>query len=100
VESELGELAAPDDYMARLRATLRVYLDENASPARTAGRLSVNKNTVVYRVAKVEEILGHGLAERRSELDAALRLADVLDGLRESAGARQLVTESNRSGAI
>jgi PucR-like helix-turn-helix protein/diguanylate cyclase with GGDEF domain len=85
VESELGELAAPDDHMARLRATLRVYLEENASPARTAGRLSVNKNTVVYRVAKVEEILGHGPAEHRSELDAALRLADVLDGLREAA---------------
>jgi hypothetical protein len=85
VESELRELAAPDDSMARLRATLRVYFEENASPARTSRRLSVNKNTVVYRVAKAQEILGHGLIERRGELDAALRLCDVLDGLRDMA---------------
>lgn len=85
VESELGELIDPTDSMARLRATLRVYLDENASPARTSRRLSINKNTVVYRVAKAEEILGHGILERRSELDAALRLCEVIDGLRELA---------------
>jgi len=85
VESELGELAAPDDTMARLRATLRVYFEENASPARASRRLSVNKNTVVYRVHQAEEILGHGLLERRGELDAALRLCDVVDGLRDLA---------------
>jgi DNA-binding PucR family transcriptional regulator len=83
VESELGELAGPDDSMARLRATLRIYFEENASPARTSRRLSINKNTVVYRVRKAEEILGYGVAERRSELDAALRLCDVLHGLRD-----------------
>jgi len=82
VEAELGELAENSDAAARLRATLRVYLDENASPARTSRRLSVNKNTVVYRVKQAEEILGHPVASRRSELDAALRLADVLEGLR------------------
>jgi DNA-binding PucR family transcriptional regulator len=69
--------------MARLRATLRIYFEENASPARTSRRLSINKNTVVYRVRKAEEILGYGVAERRSELDAALRLCDVLHGLRD-----------------
>jgi DNA-binding PucR family transcriptional regulator len=82
VEAELGELAEPSDSAARLRATLRIYLDENASPARTSRRLGVNKNTVVYRVNKAEEMLGHPLAERRSELDAALRLAEALEGLR------------------
>jgi hypothetical protein len=86
VESELGELAGPDDSMARLRATLRIYFEENASPARTSRRLSINKNTVVYRVSKAEEILGHGVAERRWELDAALRLFDVVDGLRDVVG--------------
>jgi hypothetical protein len=85
VESELGEMAAPTDpMMARLRETLRVYFDENASPSHTARRLNVNKNTVVYRVAKAEELLGHDLADRRPELDAALRLADVADALREA----------------
>jgi len=81
VQTELGELADAGDAAARVRATLRVYLDENASPARTSRRLSVNKNTVVYRVNKAEEMLGHPVAARRSELDAALRLAEVLDGL-------------------
>jgi DNA-binding PucR family transcriptional regulator len=85
VESELGELAAPTDpMMARLREALRVYFDENASPSHTARRLNVNKNTVVYRVAKAEELLGHDLADRRPELEAALRLADVADALREA----------------
>jgi hypothetical protein len=82
VEAELGELAGPSDSAGRLRATLHIYLDEGGSPARTSRRLGVNKNTVVYRVNKAEEILGHPLAARRSELDAALRLAEALDGLR------------------
>jgi hypothetical protein len=83
VESELGELAGDNDSMARLRATLQVYFDENASPVRTSRRLHVNKNTVVYRVTKAEEILGRGLLERRQELEAALRLFGVLEGLRD-----------------
>lgn len=82
VEAELGPLAGPDDSMALLRATLRVYFEENASPVRTSRRLSINKNTVVYRVDKAERILGHGVLERRQEVEAALCLAEVLDGLR------------------
>jgi hypothetical protein len=82
VESELGPLAGPDDSMALLRATLRVYYEENASPVRASRRLSINKNTVVYRVDKAEQILGHGVLERRQEVEAALCLAEVLDGLR------------------
>ena len=65
VEAELGELAGPSDSAVRLRATLRIYLEENSSPARTSRRLSVNKNTVVYRVNKAEEMLGHPVAARR-----------------------------------
>jgi PucR C-terminal helix-turn-helix domain/GGDEF-like domain len=84
VETELGELAAANDSMARLRATLQVYLEENVSPLRTSRRLHISKNTVVYRVTKAEEILGHGLLERRQELEAALRLFGVLEGLRDS----------------
>jgi hypothetical protein len=90
VESELGELAAADDSMARLRATLQVYFEENVSPVRTSRRLNINKNTVVYRVTKAEEILGHGLLERRQELESALRLFVVLDGLRDSFARREL----------
>lgn len=77
VHSELGQLANDDEQMARLRMTLQVYFDENLSPMRTARRLGVNKNTVVYRMEKVEEILGHVVLERRRELEAALQLAHI-----------------------
>ena len=82
VESELGGLAADDDAMARLRATLRVYLAENTSPARTARRLGIHHNTVVYRVNKAEELLGRPIKARRLELESALQIADSLAALR------------------
>jgi hypothetical protein len=83
VEAELGELTSPEDSMARIRATLRVYFEENGSPMRTSRRLGINKNTVSYRVTRAEEILGHDLLRRRAELETALRLHDVLDGLHD-----------------
>jgi DNA-binding PucR family transcriptional regulator len=84
VEAELGALVAPDEQMARLRMTLRVYFEENLSPVRTARRLGVNKNTIVYRVEKVQEILRHDVHERRRELEAAVQLAEIYDALRRS----------------
>jgi DNA-binding PucR family transcriptional regulator len=67
---------------ARLRATLRVYLEENLSPARAARRLGIHQNTVVYRVKRAEEILGHSIEQGRLELEVSLRLSEGLDGLR------------------
>jgi DNA-binding PucR family transcriptional regulator len=81
-EVELGELLAPTDTNARLRATVRVYLEENLSPARAARRLGIHQNTVVYRVKQAEELLGRGVEERRLQLEVALRLAEMIDGLR------------------
>ncbi|PTL55586.1 PucR family transcriptional regulator [Paraconexibacter algicola] len=87
VVAELGELGADTDAMARLRATIRVYLDERLSPARTARRLGIHQNTVVYRAKRAEELLGRSLDDRRLELEIALRLHDGLDGLRGAATA-------------
>jgi DNA-binding PucR family transcriptional regulator len=81
-EAELGALASPTDAAARLRSTVFVYLQENLSPARTARRLGIHHNTVVYRVKQAEEILGHAVEPRRLELEVALRLAERLDALR------------------
>lgn len=75
VRAELGPLAVDDEQAARLRSTVQVYLDENLSPIRTARRLGVNKNTVVNRMEKVEDLLGHAVLSRRREIEAALRLA-------------------------
>jgi hypothetical protein len=84
-EAQLGALADPDDAMTRLRATVRVYLAENFSPARSARRLGIHQNTVVYRVKRTEEILGRELSASPLELGVALRLAEGLDGLRAAA---------------
>ena len=54
----LGPLADDDDHNARLRDTLRVFLQENGSYKATAERLTLHKNTVQYRVRKAEESLG------------------------------------------
>jgi DNA-binding PucR family transcriptional regulator len=83
VTSELGsELGADTDAMLRLRATLQVYLDERLSPLRTARRLGIHQNTVLYRVKRAEELIGRPLEDRRLELEIALRLYNGLDGLR------------------
>jgi PucR C-terminal helix-turn-helix domain/GGDEF-like domain len=74
VASELGPLAADDDTARRLAATLRVYLEENASPRRTAQRLGVHENTVVNRVRAAQELLDRPIEPRTSELLVALRL--------------------------
>ena len=84
-EGELGELLVDDDTAGRLRATVRAYLEENLSPARAARRLGIHQNTVVYRVKQTEELLGHEIEQRRLQLEVALRLAEMIDGLRTAA---------------
>ena len=77
VEDELGELSSDTERNRRLRATLVVYFHENMSWSRTAERLGVHQNTVMYRVQQAKELLSCSLSERRLELEAALRLAEV-----------------------
>ncbi len=68
----LGALADDDDHNARLRETLRVFLQENGSYKATAERLTLHKNTVQYRVRKAEENLGHPLGDDRLDVELAL----------------------------
>jgi DNA-binding PucR family transcriptional regulator len=84
-EAELGELLAGTDTAARLRATVQIYLQENLSPARAARRLGIHQNTVVYRVKRAEELLGHAIEQRRLQIEVALRLSDMIEGLRVAA---------------
>jgi DNA-binding PucR family transcriptional regulator len=86
VENELGDLVGDDsDACRRLAATLEVFLDEKSSFVRTARRLGVHANTVAYRVARAEELLGHDTSERQLELRTALRLTHVV----QAAASRQ-----------
>jgi PucR C-terminal helix-turn-helix domain/GGDEF-like domain len=78
VRTQLGALAGDDDVALRLAATLRVYLDENASPTRTAKRLGIHENTVANRVRQAEKLLGRPLPDQRLELHVALALAPIV----------------------
>jgi hypothetical protein len=75
---ELGPLAARDDNAARLRETARVYLECGGNAREAADRLNMHKNTVHYRLARIEELLGRPIIERRLELEVALMLAHKL----------------------
>lgn len=77
VKDELGELSSDTERNHRLRSTLVVYFEENMSWSRTAERLGVHQNTVMYRVQQAKELLSRSMADRRLELEAALRLAEV-----------------------
>jgi DNA-binding PucR family transcriptional regulator len=72
VHETLGQLADDDDQHARLRDTLRVFLQENGSFKATAERLILHKNSVQYRVRKAEEALGRPVAENRLSVELAL----------------------------
>ncbi|UTI63682.1 helix-turn-helix domain-containing protein [Paraconexibacter antarcticus] len=75
---ELGGLAARTPAMATLRATLTAYLAAGHDRTRTAHVLGVHRNTVARRLQRVHELLGHDVATRGRELDAALAVVDVL----------------------
>jgi len=75
---ELGALGADDDGTARLRTTLRVYLEEGRSYVRAARRLGGHANTIKYRVRRCEELLGRPVGESSLTLASALLLADTL----------------------
>ena len=87
----LPELKAfRDDVLGRLRAkdraevlkhTLNAYLSSNGSPTDAAERLHLHRNTVLYRLGRIEDLLGVDLrdAEVRLTLHLALRIGDVLE---------------------
>jgi PucR C-terminal helix-turn-helix domain/GGDEF-like domain len=74
----LGPLAGDDDHNARMRDTLRIFLQENGSYKATAERLTLHKNTVQYRVRKAEESLTHPIAQDRLRVELALLAAQWL----------------------
>lgn len=77
VKTELGELSSDTERSRRLRATLVAFFEEGMSWAKTAERIGVHQNTVMYRVQQAKDLLGRELTDRRLELEVALRLADA-----------------------
>jgi DNA-binding PucR family transcriptional regulator len=78
VARTLGELARDDEPMARLRDTVRVFLQCGGSYTDAATRLHLHKNTVHYRVRKAEEALPGPLADNRLDVEVALLVCDQL----------------------
>jgi purine catabolism regulator len=64
-----------------LLPTLRAYLAANGSPTDAAEQLHLHRNTVLYRLGRIEEILGQDLreAEVRLTLHLALKIDEVLE---------------------
>jgi DNA-binding PucR family transcriptional regulator len=74
----LGDLAADDPTTARLRATVRVFLEANSSFTEAATRLHLHKNTVHYRIRKAEEIRGRPFGQDRLDVEVALAVCELL----------------------
>jgi sugar diacid utilization regulator len=69
---------------AELVRTALVYLDQAGHAARTAAALSVHRQTLYYRLEKIEQICGIDLdqGEPRLQLHLGLALAEILPFLR------------------
>jgi sugar diacid utilization regulator len=64
-----------------LLRTLRVYLEEDRVQRRAAARCFIHVNTVVYRINRIELLLGRSLDDPSTVFDVTLafRVMDVLD---------------------
>lgn len=77
VERELGPLALNTADAARLRETLEASFRFGSHVA-AAEHLQLHEHTVRNRLHKAEELLGHSMGERRTELQVAARLMRLL----------------------
>lgn len=78
VDVALGEIAADSPEMADLRDTLRVFYATRMRIAPAADLLFVHRNTLISRLERIERVLGHSVADRTAETQAALVLHDLL----------------------
>jgi len=78
VAGPLRALAAHDSG-ARLRATLRCFLDHAGSVPRTAAALHLHRTSLYYRLGQIRDITGLDLDDGRNRflLDLGLRLEDL-----------------------
>lgn len=77
VSRELRGLDGTDPTSVQLRRTVRTYLDVDQSPGAAARALGVHKNTVRYRIQRVEQMLGRPIVQNRLTLELALQYAAV-----------------------
>jgi DNA-binding PucR family transcriptional regulator len=74
-------LDLPDDDRAVIVDTVRAWLAEGGSTSTAASRLHLHRNTVRYRLRRLEDLTGRSLANPLdlAELHVALECARMLD---------------------
>ena len=77
IQRELKSLAASTTESARLCETLEASF-RHSSHVAAASHLGIHEHTVRNRLHRVETILGHDVAARRTEIEVALRLRRML----------------------
>jgi hypothetical protein len=75
IEHELRDLATDSSEMADMRNTLRTFFDTRMRIAPAAERLFLHRNTLINRLERIQNLLGHAVSERSAETQAALVLA-------------------------
>ena len=80
VEHELRDLATDSPEMADMRHTLRTFFDTRMRIAPAAELLFLHRNTLINRLERIQAVLGHSVADRPAETQAALVLADLFTG--------------------
>lgn len=78
VRHVLGPLCAEGETTSELRLTLRAYLESGQSLLRAAESRNVHRNTIVYRLKRVEELLDRSLKQNDLELRCALLMAETI----------------------
>lgn len=78
VKTQLGPLADDSATAAEQRETLWAYLSTGCSLRRAAEMCHVHRNTIVYRISKIEAALGDRLYRRNVEVQCALQLVQDL----------------------
>jgi DNA-binding PucR family transcriptional regulator len=72
VQETLGKLAYDDEQYHRLRETLLLFCRHDGSYTATADVMVMHRNSVKYRVASAEKILGRRLGDDRQAIELAL----------------------------
>lgn len=81
-QEQLGALLAYDEeHGTELIPTLRAFFDACGNISRTAERMHLHRNSLIYRLRRIAEVAGVNLddAEDRFNLQLALKLMPLLD---------------------
>lgn len=74
----LGSLADKTEEAERNRETLQTFFDSNLSFSTAATKLMLHRNTVKYRIDRIEEILGQRVAGKQIDIRVALRACQLI----------------------